>query len=80
VESRVRRILGDVRARGDVGALSDMDSLLRAGVLDSLAMVGLVAELQQVFGIQVEDDELVPEHFDSVRAIAELVRAKLGHR
>jgi acyl carrier protein len=80
VESQVRTILGQVCAHGDVHALSDTDSLLRAGLLDSLAMVGLVAELERAFGVQVGEDELVPEHFDSVRAISSLVRAKVSRR
>lgn len=51
-------------------------SLLGSRVLDSMAILELVAYLEQTFAIQVADDELVPEHFDSLEAIARYVAMK----
>lgn len=74
----VRELLAEVGAQGDLTTITDTDSLLASGVLDSMAMVGVVSGLETRFGITVDEHELSPEHFDSVTAIAALVARKLG--
>jgi acyl carrier protein len=50
------------------------DSLFALGVLDSMGVAALVAFCEECFGIEIADDQLVPENFRSVGAIARLVR------
>lgn len=76
----VRGILAKVGARQDLSGVSDTDSLLSTGVVDSMAMVNLVSALEERFDIAIGDTELVPEHFDTVQAIAALVATKTGGR
>lgn len=52
------------------------DSLLEQGVLDSTGVLELVAFLEGTFGIQLDDDELVPENLDTVRRIAAFIERK----
>ena len=52
------------------------DEQLLGGLLDSIAILNLVEFLQDEFGIRVEDDELVPENFETVKAVATLVARK----
>ena len=52
------------------------DEQLLGGLLDSIAILSLVEFLQDEFAIRVEDDELVPENFETVRAVASLVARK----
>ena len=47
-------------------------------VLDSQSLFTLVTRLEAEFGISVPDDELVPDHFETVGTIADLVRSKQG--
>jgi acyl carrier protein len=47
--------------------------LLEDGVLDSLGLQSLMAFLEKEFAVTLSDDELVPENFESIRAIARLV-------
>ncbi len=47
-------------------------------VLDSQSLFTLVTRLEAEFGISVPDDELLPDHFETIATIAELVRAKGG--
>lgn len=56
--------------------LSDEDSLLDSGAIDSLGILDVVAFLEQEFGISVEDDDLNPENFDNVSALARLVESR----
>lgn len=57
------------RAAEDVGELADGDSLLELGVIDSLMMVDLIAHLEKTYSIRVDEDDMIPENFDSVNAI-----------
>ncbi len=46
--------------------------------LDSLAVVELVAALEARFGIQISDDEITGEVFETVGSLAELIDKKLA--
>jgi len=46
--------------------------------LDSFAVVGLVAALESRFGIQLADDDVSLESFESVGALTALVERKLS--
>jgi acyl carrier protein len=60
--------------------ISNATSLLEEGILDSLSLFRLVVFVEERFGIVVEDVDLVPEHFDSVDAICDYVRSRVGER
>jgi acyl carrier protein len=57
--------------------LQDSSQLLEEGILDSLGVLELVNYLQDEVGIPIEDEELVPEHFASIDAIAAFVASKI---
>jgi acyl carrier protein len=61
----------------DEKSLSDEDSLLENGIIDSTGVLELVAFVEEKFQISVEDEELVPENFDSIRKIASFIQRKL---
>lgn len=56
--------------------VTDTESLMEAGVLDSLRLMDLVPELEKNFGIIVEAEDLTPENFDSISAITTFVGEK----
>ncbi len=57
---------------------SDDESFLESGLVDSMGILTLVTFVQETFPIAIEDDEIVPENWDSVRRIAAFVASKLG--
>ncbi len=73
------RNLGEfIRARFPLARkLGDEDMLLGNGVLDSLAVLDVVAFIEKEFRITVSDDELLPENFNSIASMAAFVRTKL---
>lgn len=56
--------------------LSDTDSLIDGGVIDSTGILQLVAFVEQEFGIHVQDDEFIPQNLDSVAMISAFVESK----
>lgn len=60
----------------DPAALADDGSLLDQGIIDSTGVLELTAFLEQAFGIQVSDDELVPENLDSLNNLDAYVARK----
>ena len=52
------------------------DEPLLDGLIDSTSMLRLVLFIEERFGVRVEDDELVPENFETVATLAEFVERK----
>jgi acyl carrier protein len=51
-------------------------SLLDSGIVDSLGVLDLVGFIEEQFGIEAQDDDLVPENFDSIESLARFVRER----
>ena len=71
-------IVGSGRWWGPPDALTNDLRLIDDGVLDSMAIFELVSFVEDEYGIELEDDELMPETFESIDALARLVSRKLG--
>jgi acyl carrier protein len=76
VTQKVRRFLTERAWLTDDIEVSESDSLLEKGVIDSVAMVELVSFVEQTFQIRIHDEELMPENFDSLSAIGSFITAK----
>jgi acyl carrier protein len=53
-------------------------SLLDQGIIDSTGVLQIVAFLESTYGLQVGDDELVRDNFDSLSKLTAFVKKKLG--
>ncbi len=51
------------------------NELIDDGILDSLTIVGILAAIQTEFDIILPYEEIVPENFNSLDSMAELVAA-----
>jgi len=56
--------------------LSDEDSLLEKGIIDSTGVLELVMFLEESFNFEVHDEELIPENLDSVKNLVAFVNSK----
>jgi acyl carrier protein len=78
VENKVRSFIREnFLFRDDRAALSDSESLLDAGLIDSTGILELVAFLEQEFQIRMADAEIVPANLDSIKSIVSYVQSKL---
>ena len=65
-----------VLPRHDRPEVSDDYPLLDAGLIDSMGIFELVGHLEEACGVRIEDDELIPENFNSIERIAAFVDGK----
>ena len=49
------------------------DTLIDDGILDSFAILSIVSELQDEFGIMITPADIIPDNFNSAEAIWDLV-------
>ena len=49
------------------------DGLVDNGILDSLDIVALVTEIDSEFDVRIPPEEIVPENFNSAKALWELI-------
>ena len=56
--------------------LDDGESFLESGIIDSTGILEVVGFLEDEFGFEVTDDELVPDNFDSVDKLVAYVEKK----
>ena len=58
--------------------VSDDDSFLELGLIDSTGVLELVSFLEEHYGILIHDDELIPENLDSINSLERFLNKKLG--
>jgi len=77
VEQEIRAFLAENFPLGaDANSLHSDASLLEAGVIDSTGVLELIGFLESQYGIEVADDELLPENLDSIANIVRYVDGK----
>ena len=76
---RIRSLLGEVLQLGDRAANLEASTPLLGALpeFDSMAVASVLAALEEQFDIEVEDDELGAETFETVGALAQYVEAKI---
>ncbi len=81
VLSRVRRHITDqYLSRSGLEEVGDDEPLLDSGIVDSMGIIQLVGFLESEFDIEVDDDEILPEHFETMAGITAFVTTKLNGR
>ncbi len=72
----IRNYIIDNFLFGDDESLTEDTSFLENGIIDSTGIMELVAFVEESYHIRVEDEELVPENFDSIQNIADFLERK----
>jgi acyl carrier protein len=58
------------------GGLSDDDSLLEKGIIDSTGVLELIGFIERTYGVKVEEPDLIPENLDSIANLVRFVERK----
>ena len=54
----------------------DSDALLESGMLDSQGVLEVVAFIEREYSINVSDEDLIPDNFQSIHHIAAYIQSK----
>lgn len=77
ISGALRRFIGEnFMFQEELQSLSDDASFLENGIIDSTGVLELVCFLESEFGIEVADEEMLPENLDSIRAVTAYVARK----
>ena len=77
VEETIRTYIAENMLFSDNGyPHSDSASFLEEGIVDSMGILELMMFVEENFHITVEDEEVVPDNFDSVSKMAAYIRGK----
>jgi acyl carrier protein len=72
----IRELLSEVVGNEAVAGIADDDQLFERILLDSLHLITLVSSLEERFRVLVAPEDLVPENFESIAAIAGFMASK----
>lgn len=56
--------------------IGDDDSLLVAGLIDSLTIVQLIISIEEQYKIKIRENELLPENFETINGIVDFLTKK----
>ena len=59
---------------GSVASLTEHESLIDRGLIDSIGLHEVMMFLEQETGLRIPDDEVLAENFDTVASMEALVR------
>ncbi|MGN1139672.1 MAG: acyl carrier protein [Oliverpabstia sp.] len=74
---KLLEILEDIQPDADYETCT---TLIDDGILDSFAILSIVAELEDTFGVQVTPAEIIPENFNSAQALWNMVQKLQAER
>jgi acyl carrier protein len=79
LESEIRKFITEnMLFSADGFNYDDNDSLLEAGIVDSLGVMELVTFVGQTYKITVPPEDISPDNFDSITRLANYIRLKQG--
>ena len=74
---RIRQLMVENLTYG--GSWSEVDEdypLLAKHVIDSLGMLKLVSLIEEEFDVEIDDDDVVPDNWKTIKDVAALVESK----
>ncbi len=80
VEQAIREYLATHTGRDEVRTLDANESLLESGIIDSAVMVGLISFIEERYGFTVDEDDMIPENFETLAAIARYITESTSAR
>lgn len=81
IKQQVRQfILANYLFTEDETRLSDSDSLMKSGIMDSTGILELIMFIEETFGFKLGDDEMLPANLDSVDNAVNFIERKQSVR
>ena len=76
-EAKIKELIqGNLTWNGSWSEVDEDYPLLAKGVIDSLGMLKLVSLIEEEYDVEIDDDDIVPDNWRTIRDIAALVESK----
>jgi len=69
----------NVLFNSDYNSISDDDSFMENAIIDSTGILELVSFIEGKFDFKVDDEDLVPDNFDSVNNLVSYIEKKIAN-
>ena len=76
LEALEKFLLAEIAVDLGKESLDPDEDLLEQRIIDSMAILKLVLFMEQTFGIEVKDEDIVPENFQSLNSTVKFVEQK----
>jgi acyl carrier protein len=71
MKTKILEVLQEIRPEYD---FENSDDFIEDGLLDSFDLVRLVAELDEIYTISIDGEDILPENFSSIENIINLIQ------
>lgn len=72
-------MLQELADNGFHSKIGNKESLIDAGILDSLSMLAIVSYIAEKYEIYPEDHEMDHENFETIERIVQFIKTKMGN-
>ncbi|PKK84311.1 MAG: acyl carrier protein [candidate division Zixibacteria bacterium HGW-Zixibacteria-1] len=62
----------------DISNIAENDSFMEKEIIDSTGVLELTAFVETEFGINIEDNEMIPDNLDSIAKLVKFIARKSG--
>jgi len=80
IQSEIRNYIIENILFGDDELLDIDTSFQENGILDSIGFLEIITFVEGKFGIEIADNEVIPENLGSLRRISDFVEKKLNEK
>jgi acyl carrier protein len=79
IQDNLRQFLAEeLQAPRD--ALGDDSPLISSHVIDSLGLLSIVTHIENEWEVEIPDDDIAPDNFETINLIAKLIESKMAQR
>jgi acyl carrier protein len=79
-ESLLQFIREQLASGADAASITETEPLIDRNIIDSMALMQLVAFIEEHTTVRIPDDEVLPENFNTVEAIDAMVQRLRARR
>ena len=72
------RFIQEELGKKNHGTLDVRDNLIESGIIDAIGIQRILAFLESRFSIDIKDEEMIPENFESIESIESFIKNKIG--
>ena len=70
-------LLTEIAVDSGIKSLAPDEDLLEQGIIDSMGIMKIIAFMEDTFGINIDDEDVVPENFQTLACMLEFVEQKM---